>query len=112
MGHHGNLSSPLDELGITNSTQDVDDLLGVLFYQRKESVCDGGHPNDVGLVIFHGSGRGTPSESSKLMQVFGSLVKRSSSPMLEGQCNAPTSRSPGTRDTCWEDKVYYFFSKG
>ena len=57
IGHRGGVSSLLGELGITGSARDVYDLLlGTLSDQRKESVRGGDRPDDVGLVLFHGSG--------------------------------------------------------
>jgi hypothetical protein len=56
IGHRSGVSGLLDELGITGSARDVDDLLlSSLFDQRKESVGDGDGPNDIGLVLSHRS---------------------------------------------------------
>ena len=57
IGDCNSKSALLDELGITDSARDVDDLLlDAPFDQRKESICGGDRPNDVGLILFLGSG--------------------------------------------------------
>ena len=53
-----NVPSLLDKLGITSSAGDVDNFpLGTFFDQRKESICDGDRPKNIGPELFLGSER-------------------------------------------------------
>lgn len=57
IGRRSDISGLLDELGITSSARDINNLLlSTLFNQRKESVGNSDRSNDIGPILLHRSG--------------------------------------------------------